>query len=499
MTFIRSADGWLRVEPLFQPAEAAAWDRDDFAQRLLRHPVYRDQVLGADGKTCCFVVPLDPLSVSPENRSRLVTFLRQYFEGITEPGQEFRLDGIVVTKDTVLGLMASDSRVYYPTALLALIVMLLLLFRNLAAAMLTTLVVSLSVLWTLGFMALTGIPLNLVSTAMPVLILVAGVGDAVHLLTRFRQLLNVRGDARAALSEAVSEVGLACLLTSITTAAGFWSLSLAGVAVLREFGLPVGVGIMSAWVISFALLPPAILGLKTLSRIHVRPAGESLLGKGCWWLVSRHTGKVVAVSALVLAVALAMVPRVRVESRMLEDFGDDSPLQQTRRFVEERMGGVSTLEVILRRPADALPALAGGVTGAAGAGSADGRMLDPDVLTAVDRLEERLREPALADLGVLNSLAITDYVKDMLHILSEREPGSFVLPETRAGAAQLLLLYEGARPSDPTEDFLRAPHLGRPGAVGGPGRGEAAGACGARAGTATLGSGGGERDGGPLA
>ncbi len=459
VSFVRAEGGWLDVAPLFEPDDAATWDRDAMAALLLDHPIYRDQVVSGDARVCGFVVPLHPIEASPEARRELVAFLRRTLADEAGPGETVHLDGIIVTRDVVLELMRRDSRVYYPTALAVLVLALVLVLRDVRAALLTTTAVVLSVVWTLGLMAWAGIPLNLVSTAIPVLLVVAGVGDAVHLIERLRHLAVLGVAPGEALEQAVAEVGLACLMTSVTTAAGFLSLAFAGVVTLREFGVPTGVGIVFAFVITFLLLPPVLLAWPAIAtpRAERRGLGRRI-ARGAWRLVAARRGWVLLGAAAATLAAVLVAPSVRVESRMLEDFDEDGPLHQTRRFIEERMGGVSAIEVIVRRPSDAVAVAPGGPTGAAaaiaGAGGARARMLDPDVLAAAAALAERLRAEDYRAAGVLSVVGLTDYLAEMNHVLEERAPGTDVLPGTRAAAAQLRFLYESSRPSDPTVDFV---------------------------------------------
>ena len=74
-----------------------------------------------------------------------------------------------------------------------------------------------------------------------------------------------------------------------------------------------------------------------------------------------------------------MTREIRVESRMLGDFGPDSPLVQTRSFMEERFGGVAALELILR--------------------GKDERVMDLEVLRGVEGLLEALPEVEELNIG----------------------------------------------------------------------------------------------------
>ncbi len=458
VTYVRAEDDWLRVEPLFDAERVAsgeaAWAPAAMADGLLDHPLYENRIIGRDADIAAFVVPLDPRSDTPRNRNAFAAWLHDYFAAEVQEGEEVHLDGIIITRHEVLQLMTRDSRTYYPVAAIMLLVILAIVFRSVLVAAITTVVVILAAVWTVGLMAAADIPLNLISTAIPVLIVVAGVGDAVHLLARHGQLIASGLAPRAALFEAVSEVSTACLLTSVTTAAGFLSLAISDVEVIREFGIPVGFGIMAAYAVTFLLLGPILLVVRPpAASPHGRTGLAHRFAAWIWRLVDGHAPRVIAGALLLTLAAAATLPLVRIESRMLGDFGPESRLVRTRTFTEEHFGGVSALELVVRVPRSG-SVVAGGPTASATAIRGAGRTIDDEVLAAVDRVVSKMRGDAFRERGVLYVLSVTDYLKDMNHIFAERAPGSFRLPPSRDASAQFLLLYESATPSDPTTDFI---------------------------------------------
>ena len=108
---------------------------------------------------------------------------------LPRPDETLRFDGVIMTREEIRGLMLADMLRYYPLAALTLLIVLGLLLRSLSAALAAAAAVTLAVLWTLGFMAFADIPINLISTSAGILIGVAGVGDAVHYVSRFRASL----------------------------------------------------------------------------------------------------------------------------------------------------------------------------------------------------------------------------------------------------------------------------------------------------------------------
>ncbi|MEJ6399416.1 efflux RND transporter permease subunit [Yoonia sp. 208BN28-4] len=109
---------------------------------------------------------------------------------------------------------------------------------------------------TAAVLALTvwlGYPITVLSNVIPILLLVLGVADGVHLAGHLKE----EGDVRAA----VITVGPACALTALTTAVAFASIMLTGNDQLFEFAVLGSVGTLLSFAIvisTFALLGKSI-------------------------------------------------------------------------------------------------------------------------------------------------------------------------------------------------------------------------------------------------
>ncbi|MHC4830090.1 MAG: efflux RND transporter permease subunit [Planctomycetota bacterium] len=254
---VRGEDG-LDIAPFYSPADHDDWNRGE-ADRLLReHPGFHQRLVSSDRTLAVLYVPILPELDNEKGRRRFIDRLREFFDQRLRAGERAYLDGFVISEIELHTLVGQDSARFYGLSFLVLVLMLGMTFRRVSLVGAATADVLLSVVWTLGFMALCDIPMSFLSAAIPVMIIVACVGDSVYLTTRYAQLLADGLAKREALLGAVEEAGMACLLTSLTTAVGFLSLLTSEAEIIRELGLPVGVGVLASYVVSFLLLPPLL-------------------------------------------------------------------------------------------------------------------------------------------------------------------------------------------------------------------------------------------------
>ncbi|MBL4846843.1 MAG: MMPL family transporter [Planctomycetes bacterium] len=446
VTYTRSEGGWLDVAPLFRPGEQ--WDPAPIREALAGHPLYVDRVVGRGGDAVAFLIPLEPTADTPANRALLTARLEERFAAFAQEGERAWLDGVVVTRPRILRLVRSDMKRIFPAAALVLLLVTAVWFRDVRATLMTLGVVVGCVVWTLASMALLGIPLSLISASViPVLLLVAGVGDSVHLISAYRRARREGLTAPQASGAAVDQTLGPCLLTSLTTGAGFLALLTSDVPLVAQLGLPLAIGVFLAFWITFLGLPP-LLARGWVSEGSAKAAwGEAAAS----WIEARVVARPklwVGGGLLAIAVCALGLTQLQVESRMLGDFDADHPLRATRAHFEQHLGGVSALEVYVR-PAP-------GATWATGQaeGELPTRLLERDALEGIASLTSALRSPALREQGVLAVLSLSDFLIDMHYVLEERDPKARVLPKSKAAAAQFLLLYEGASPQDPTTDVL---------------------------------------------
>ena len=109
-----------------------------------------------------------------------------------------------------------------------------------------------AIIGTLGVLALSvwlGFPITVISNVVPILLLVLGVANGVHLTQHLKENGKV--------ADAVNTVGPACALTALTTAVAFASITFTGNAQLFEFAVLGAIGTLFSFavvIVTFAVL-----------------------------------------------------------------------------------------------------------------------------------------------------------------------------------------------------------------------------------------------------
>ena len=137
-------------------------------------------------------------------------------------------------------------------------IMTIVLFRGIRAVIIVALAPILGVFWTIGAIRYLGFQQNpLIDVILPVLVSLVGLTDGVHLMVQIRKLRASGMPEREAAGTGLQQVGMACFLTSLTTAIGFGSLMLAESQWVQEFGKCAVVGVILTFISVVTVIPLA--------------------------------------------------------------------------------------------------------------------------------------------------------------------------------------------------------------------------------------------------
>ncbi|HOY14037.1 MAG TPA: MMPL family transporter, partial [Saprospiraceae bacterium] len=136
---------------------------------------------------------------------------------------------------------------------LAVMIIMWLIYRKVSIIFITLTSVTVSLIVFFGFLSITNRGLSLMSALYPVIILIAGTSDIIHILNKYLFELRHGKSRILAISNSMKEVGLSTFITSATTAVGFLALMTSRLKPVREFGFNCAIGVMITFIIAVPL------------------------------------------------------------------------------------------------------------------------------------------------------------------------------------------------------------------------------------------------------
>lgn len=222
-------------------------------------------------------------------------------------------------------------------------------------AVVTSIAPAVAVIWLIGAMGHLSLSFNVITNVLPVLVLVIGFADAMHLSFNWRRLgAAAAHDRYQAIGKTMKEVGPACMLTSATTAVAFLSLLINDSELIRGFGIA---GFLAVALTLLAVLIVHPLALTIALRLgfiddtvfaprRVDGVLNSIVSGAAGFVFRR--ARPIAVGSLVVSV-LAIIFFSQVESRytFLENVPPNAPIAQTIRKLDTAFGGTQSLDVVI--------------------------------------------------------------------------------------------------------------------------------------------------------
>ncbi len=260
------------AEPLFPRSQASERRFAASREKALKNPLVSGQLLSPDGETLLMLVSFDydfvfsDEQVTSGLKEVAQTAVSQY------PNVDFRFqvtgnDPAVIA---AIGEHEATQILFLSIGFGMIGLMAVILFRGIQTVLIVSVAPALGVAWTLGMIQFIEHNENngLIDIVLPVLVALVGISDGVHLMVQTRKLRSTGLTVREAARKGLQQVGLACFLTSFTTAIGFGSLTLADHSIVQEFGRCCVVGVIMSFIAVVTVIP--LLCSTRLGRnIHV--------------------------------------------------------------------------------------------------------------------------------------------------------------------------------------------------------------------------------------
>ncbi len=411
----------LEVRPLVEPGVPI----DASAARALRElalaePALRRRLVSERGDVTAVAVRFG-FDGAPAGYSEIVDQAARALAArfaAEHPGIELRLTGNVLLDAAFPKATRADLETLVPVMYLVIGVVMALLLRSLAAALLTLAVVGLAAATALGWAGWLGIPITAASADAPTIIMTLAVADCIHILSRYLGERGAGCPPEAALERSLALTAVPVTLTSLTTLVGFLSLNFSDSPAFRGLGNITAVGVAAAYLYAVVLLPAALAWSgHRITGSGRRRALPRYRGLARWVIGQRRA--VLVVAAVAVAGAAAALPGLRLNDRFVDYFDESVPFRRDTEFTMERLTGIYRIHY-------SLPA-----------GGADG-IHEPAYLERVEAFARWLR----AQPGVVHVDALTDLLKRLNRGFHGDDPAWYRLPESRDLAAQLLLVYQ---------------------------------------------------------
>ncbi len=339
-------------EPLFPRSEASAERFEAAKVKAMKHPLVGGHLVSEDGQTMLLLITFDWDFVRSDEQC--TTELRAVAEKAAaefpDVAVSFMVTGDTPARITYMKAHEANQVKYQLIGYGVIAMMAVILFRGIRAVLIVSLAPAIGVFWTMGFLRffqLEDNPFN--DVILPVLISLVGLTDGVHLTVQIRKMRAAGLSERLAARTALHEVGYACMLTSLTTAIGFGSLSLADNVWVKDFGWCSVIGVTLTFIAVVAIVP-LVCSTRLGRNIHLGHE-KSLIDRNLTRigalvdLVLRAPKLITTLSIAATVILLGISLTLRPDQRRANALPEKSEAYLAMREMDKTLGGLEFSEV----------------------------------------------------------------------------------------------------------------------------------------------------------
>jgi hydrophobe/amphiphile efflux-3 (HAE3) family protein len=424
--YIESAAGGVDIRDYLETIPETSAEITAILQKALQEPAYINSLISEDGKVLGLILEMDRY---PEDRVdpklEVALAVKKILEKESYRELSPYLVGGPILHHDYDKLTARETRLFLLICLGIQMVVLMWVGRGVGGVLVPLVVVTLGIFWTFGLIGVIGYVLNLFVILVPILLICVGIGDSMHVITEFHNCRDQGMKRKEAMIEAVTMVGIPCLLTSLTTATAFLAFLVARIKPYREMGVYAALGVVAVFLLTLILVPVFYsLGKdKAKARVSDNPGHpRDIFDRFLQWIqriIVGYPKAVISVFAGFFILSVIGFQYVETESNTIKMLSPKLTLRQIYDYVDARMGGTMSMEFMLDT------------------GRKDG-VKDATFLKQMDAFQEFLDRHPLTT----KTTCVLNTIKKMRRALHEDKPEYYAVPDTNEAVSQYLFLYE---------------------------------------------------------
>jgi len=406
------------LRPIVPPGALGPDEREAVRERAMANEFVSDHLLSADGQMTALHVGLKSMGELEKRRTARAV----WDTSMNVAGDRFAVycSGSSFMEVELNRLSVQDFITFVPVVIVLIFIFLILLFRQLTLAVLCGINLLVILAWGMGLYVLCGERFNIITNVLGAILLAIGIADSVHILSHLKENWGNGGETGIVPSvrRTISKVWFPCLLTSLTTGAGFLSFIISDIRPVAVLGVFTAIGVMLGFFLSVTFLPAmmAVLDrrlIRALSsqRERTKPSRPDrftriMIGTGRF-VIHAKTPLFIAF-ILIMAFSVAGIFRIRFDTNTIHYIPDENPVKSHFQVIEQHFGG--TIPFVAWIQAKTGP-----------------DFTRPEAARMIESIENRL----MKNENITGAFSITDYLKQFNQAINANDANYFRLPESR--------------------------------------------------------------------
>ena len=378
------------------------------SSRIFKSKELINTFVAEDAKSTCIFLKHDDF-LSKEKSDELITSIKQSFKQFNF--DKVRVAGRTIGQQYYLNMMYYELLFSIVLSAVLVIIFLFIAFRSGWGIIVPKIIIVATLLWLIGSLGFLDVPINVLLTTIPLIMFIVAMSDVIHLVSRYLDAIRFGASKYEAIKITVKEVGTATLLTSVTTAIGFFSLYFVKVQPIQVFGLVIGAGVLLAFVLSILILPILFYFFPTPKYVERKNTGEFWKKKLAKWfiLVLKAPKKTIMITLFIIGTCVIGIGLIETNNYMMDDLNDNVSIKQDFNYLDAHYGGIRPLEIVIELK------------------DSNDQWFDINVLNDINKIEDYLTN----EYGATIKLSICQITKVLNRASHSGNSEYFKIPQTK--------------------------------------------------------------------
>ena len=315
-------------------------------------PFYEGLLFNKKNQTLRAVVYLDKKIINTPKRKDFVlnSFIPKILAFEKNTGIDLKVSGMHYIRTLNATSILSEISLFIGAALFITSLIFFFFFRSHRATLIAVLIVIVGVMWTFGFIGLFRFEITVLTGLIPSLVIVIGIPNCIFLTNKYQQEYSTHGNKAKALQRVITRVGMATLMTNLTTAAGFATFMITNSELLKEFGLVAAVSIVALFFLCLIIIPIYYSYQPIPKEKHLQHLNRNYTKVFMQWIekmvkYNRRYVYAIAISLFIISVFGAF--NIKTSGSLTEDMPKNEAFFKDIVFFEKEFDGVMPLEITI--------------------------------------------------------------------------------------------------------------------------------------------------------
>ena len=265
-------------------------------------------------------------------------------------GINLRVSGMPYIRTINAENMKGEIGLFIGAALLITSLIFFFFFRSFRATFISICILLFGVMWSFGTLGLFKYKITILTAIIPPLIIVIGITNCIFLINKYQQEIKLHKNQAKALQRVISKIGVATLMTNLTTAVGFATFMITGNELLYEFGLVTSINVITVYLLTLLIVPIMYSFMPMPKEKHLYHLSKNYLSSVLGWVekvVKTKRTYIYTVYVLLLLFSVVGVMQMKVSGSLIGEMPKSASFFKDILFYEKEFNGVMPLEIMI--------------------------------------------------------------------------------------------------------------------------------------------------------